>query len=184
MPLEDTNRLAETLRMRAVRRYAMEGEGSDPELDAIARLAADVFGAPLAAVTIVDRDLIRFRGRFGFDAESVSRSIGLCSDAIQQSDAWVVEDTCTDPRTGRRPIPLAGAEIRSYAGAPLRTCDGYNLGMISILDTVPRQMDAAGRKRLKLFAAVVVDVLELRLLAHTRLIEREEMAAQRRDCPE
>ncbi len=50
-----------------------------------------------------------------------------------------------------------------YAGAPLTTRGGYNLGTLCILDFAPRKMSPAEIATLQDLAAVVMNDLELRL---------------------
>jgi GAF domain-containing protein len=56
--------------------------------------------------------------------------------------------------------------VRFYAGAPLLTQDGYNLGTLCLLDSQPRQdLSDEQRQTLADLAAMVVDELELRSAA-------------------
>lgn len=63
----------EPKRMAAVRRYAILDTPPDGAFDRITALAARVFGAPIAIVSIVDSDRIWFKSRHGTDAEQVGR---------------------------------------------------------------------------------------------------------------
>jgi GAF domain-containing protein len=53
--------------------------------------------------------------------------------------------------------------LRFYAGIPLRTRDGFNLGTLRVLDREPRTLDAQDVKTLDDLAAIVMNDLELRL---------------------
>ena len=99
------------------------------------------------------------------DACETSRDISFCGHTIQTADAFVVEDMLADPRFRDNPLVIGPPHVRFYAGVPLRTPDGYNVGSLCINDTVPRSFDMAKLEILKSFAAVVVDELELRLIA-------------------
>jgi len=52
--------------------------------------------------------------------------------------------------------------LRFYAGIPLRTRDGFNLGTLCVLDREPRKLDTADVKTLEDLAAIVMNDLELR----------------------
>ena len=54
-------------RLRAVARYRVLGTRYNGALDRIARLAARVFGTPIATVSIVDTDTIWFKAAHGLD---------------------------------------------------------------------------------------------------------------------
>ncbi len=73
--------------------------------------------------------------------------------------------------------------MRFYAGAPLRTRDGFRLGTLCILDREPREFEPAQVARLEDMAMIVMDELELRLSAtraleveHERRLESEGLA--------
>ncbi|MFY9578915.1 MAG: GAF domain-containing protein [Gaiellaceae bacterium] len=91
-----------------------------------------------------------------------------------QYEPWLVTDAEIDPRTLTNPLVVGELGLRFYAGAPLTTGDGYNLGTLNIIDTEPREIDAPQVATLKDLAAIVVDELELRLAAR-----REEESLER-----
>lgn len=57
---------------------------------------------------------------------------------------------------------LGSPGIRFYAGAPLRTHDGFNIGCLALIDDAPRD-DFTPRQRhtLKEFAAIAMREMEL-----------------------
>ncbi|MBV9468523.1 MAG: PAS domain-containing protein, partial [Abitibacteriaceae bacterium] len=67
--------------------------------------------------------------------------------------------------------------IRSYAGAPLKTPNGQNLGSFCIMDAVPCQFSAEQQEMLLEMSAIVVDELELRRTARD-LRDREAVLRQ------
>lgn len=56
-----------------------------------------------------------------------------------------------------QPLASGAMNIRFYAGAPLRTQDGYNIGTLAVFDDVPRE-DFTPRQRhtLKEFAVGII----------------------------
>lgn len=156
---------AERLRLAAVNRYEILDTPPDGSFDRITRLAARIFGVPIATITIVDHDRIWFKSKYGIDAEQIGRDPGLCASAVLEYEPWIVEDAATDPRTLENPLVRGELGLRFYAGAPLRTADGYNLGTLNIIDREPRLLRDDEVDTLKMLADIVVDELELRLAA-------------------
>lgn len=150
-------------RMRAVERYRILDTPSDGTFDRIAALAARMFSVPVAIISVVDHDRIWFKAHYGTDVTEIGRDPGLCASAIMQDDAWVIENAVTDPRTLANPLVAGEFGLQFYAGVPLRTPDGYNLGTFCILDREPRQFSAEDTRALEDLAAIVMNDLELRL---------------------
>lgn len=68
--------------------------------------------------------------------------------------------------------------MRFYAGVPLRTSDGHNLGTLCVIDKEPRPITQEQVEDLKDLGAMVIDQLELRLsamkgIAQANLLARE-----------
>jgi GAF domain-containing protein len=121
---------------------------------------------PIAIVTIVDHDRIWFKSAEGLDGvEQIGRDPGLCASAILSDEAWVIEDAKVDPRTLANPLVAGEFGLRFYAGSPLRTSDGHNLGTLCVIDKEPRELTEEQIRMLDDLAALVVDELELRLAA-------------------
>lgn len=153
----------EKARMAEVRRYKLLDTPADGTFDRITALAARVFDVPVAIVSVVDHDRIWFKSRHGLEATEIGRDPGLCASAILQDDVWVVENAPEDPRVLTNPLVAGEFGLRFYAGMPLTTRDGYNLGTLCILDVKPRILTAEEAATLRDLAAVVVNDLELRL---------------------
>ncbi len=159
------HRRDEDARLAAVRRYDVLDTPPDGAFERVTRLAATLLGTPIAIVSIVDHDRIWFKSRYGLDVDQISRDPGLCASAILQDDPWVIEDARRDPRALANPLVAGEFGLQFYAGAPLTTSDGHNLGTVCVIDREPRRFGASERRVLEDLAAIVVDELELRLAA-------------------
>jgi sigma-B regulation protein RsbU (phosphoserine phosphatase) len=157
----------EGARIAAVRRYDILDTPPDGAFDRVTALASRHFGVPIAIVSIVDSDRIWFKSRQGVDVPEIGRDPGLCASAILQSDPWIVEDAAVDPRTLANPLVASDFGLRFYAGVPLTTGDGFNLGTLCILDTEPRRLTDDETATLSDMAAIVMDELELRRSARS-----------------
>jgi serine/threonine protein kinase len=131
----------ESRRIDAVRRYRILDTSPDGVFDRITRLAASVLHTPIALVSIVDTDRIWFKSAHGLDGlQQIGRDPGLCATAITKNAAWIVEDARADPRVLANPLVAGEFGLQFYAGMPLRTGDGLNIGTLCVLDFEPRSM--------------------------------------------
>ena len=153
----------ESARMAAVHDYQILDTPPDGAFDRITGLAARLFDVPVAIVSVVDHDRIWFKSHHGTTVEQIDRDPGLCASAILQGEVWVVDNAAQDPRTLSNPLVTGEFGLEFYAGAPLTTREGHNLGTLCILDVVPRTMTAADTANLQDLAGLVMHDLELRL---------------------
>ena len=170
----------EAERLEALRGFAILDTPHDPRFDRLVRLAARVFGVQAAVVTLVDSDRQWFKASVGLDASETPRDQAFCAWTILGNDVFVVEDAARDPRFAGNPLVTGAPDIRFYAGAPLVTAEGYSIGSLALIDTVPRQFPLAAREQLKEFAGLVIDALELhRALVQTAAAHEEARLASR-----
>lgn len=155
----------EAERLAAVRRYDVLDTPPDGAFERITALAARLFGVPISIVSIVDTDRIWFKSHHGLDIEEIGREPGLCASAILQSKPWLVTDARADPRALANPLVAGELGLRFYAGVPLTTHDGHNLGTLCVIDNQPREMSDGELETLRDLATLVMDELELRLSA-------------------
>jgi diguanylate cyclase (GGDEF)-like protein len=153
-------------RLAALRRYQILDTPRESGFDKITSLVRTVLDVPICAVSLVDRDRQWFKSLQGLDAEETSRDVAFCDHTIRTRDPLVVNDASEDPRFVDNALVTADPHIRSYAGVPLRTPDGYNLGALCVIDTKPHDFTEAQVSILRNFADLVMDELELRTIAH------------------
>ncbi|MGP4013905.1 GAF domain-containing protein [Streptomyces sp. 4N124] len=158
-----------------MRLYDILDTPPDGAFDRIAALAARLFDAPAATVTIVDTDRVWFKATYGLaGVRQIGRDPGLCTSAILTGGPLVVPDTLDDPVARAHCLVTGPARVRFYAAAPITTGDGHRLGTVDVLDTRPRRITPDQATALIDLAALVMDELELRLSALRMLrVERE-----------
>src|SRR5450830_1500764 len=119
----------------------------EERFDRLTRLARRLFSVPTAVVSLVDTKRQWFKARVGMDVCEMGRDVSFCSHAILRDEVMVVSNALEDSRF--------------YAGCPIRSPQGYKLGTLCILDTIPREFDEDDK-------AMLADL--------TRMVE-QEMAA-------
>lgn len=150
-------------RIDALQRYQLLDTPPEQSFDRITGLIARSLNVPIVLVSLVDRERIWFKSHYGTSLEQTDRCPGLCASAIAYPDPYVVTDARGDERTSANPLVTGDVGIRFYLGVPLRTPDGYHVGMLCAIDMQPRAPSATDIALLADLAQVVVDEMELRL---------------------
>jgi signal transduction histidine kinase len=157
----------EVERLAALYRYRILDTPPEAAFDRITTLAARLFDMPIALVSLVDKSRAWFKSCHGFNLSEVPRDATLCSFALLYNQVLIVPDTRQDERFACNPFVQSEPGVRFYAGAPLVTHDGFNLGTLCLLDSKPRDaLSAEQQTILADLAAMVVDELELRYSAN------------------
>src|SRR3954467_6705818 len=108
------------------------------EFDELTVFAAALCEAPICLVSIVGHTTQRFLATQGLDVCETPREWSFCAHAMLEADLMVVPDATLDPRFATNPLVTGAPHIRFYAGAPLVTDEGFPLGSLCIIDSVPR----------------------------------------------
>lgn len=154
-------------RTMALDRLDILDTATEQPFDKIVNLVEQVLHVPMCAVSLVDRDRQWFKAQCGLGVDETKRDISFCTHAIEGEKPLIVNDATIDARFSDNPLVTGEPHIRSYAGVPLKTPDGYNIGTLCAIDTKPRSFPDHEIAILENFAKVVLDELELRQIAST-----------------
>jgi diguanylate cyclase (GGDEF)-like protein len=157
----------ENERLIALDRYDALDTPSELSFDRITRIASNALDVPMAAVSLIDNHRQWFKSRQGPLDEQTCRSEAFCNVTIQRQEPLIVEDAAADPRFKDSALVVGPPHIRFYAGVPLCTPDGYNLGALCVIDTKPRQLPPRHLDLLKDLAEMVMSAFEARRMAGT-----------------
>lgn len=174
----------EDARIRKLDSYRILDTPSEAAFDRITRIVADTIGVPMSLMSLVDRDRQWFKSHHGIDVDQTDRSIAFCSHAILGNDVFEIPDAKQDPRFADNPLVVGAPNIRFYAGAPLKTPDGLNMGTLCVVDSEPRTLTETERHLLSDLAILAVDQMELRVALRQAvgdLDESERMQRQKDD---
>src|ERR1022692_780944 len=127
-----------------------------------AMLAAQICQVPIALVTLTDRDRSWFKAKIGLDQAEASKKGSFFSSAIDQRGVLIVEDALKDPRFAKHALVKGPSGVRFYAGSAI-LAGGVPVGTLSVMDRVPRVMNAATAQCLEALARQLSAALELRL---------------------
>jgi len=162
-------------RLKALRRYNILDTAPEKAFDRITNLAARLFNVPTVLISFVDESRAWFKSCYGFNQSEVTRDPSICNFALLHNDLLIVPDIRSDDHFNYNPFAQSELGMRFYAGAPLITKDGFNLGTLCLLDTQPHDpFSCEQQATLVDLAAMVMDELELRLaLAQRHTAEQE-----------
>ena len=128
----------EEARLEHVRGIYLTDQNDDAFFQKIVLIAADHYRAPIALISIVDRDHQWFKARFGLHADQTARDLSFCAYSTIDNKPIEILDATLDPRFMDTELVKGAPFIRYYAGTPLTTEDGFTIGNLCIIDTVPR----------------------------------------------
>jgi GAF domain-containing protein len=172
----DGTSAAERARLDAVYRYELVDKPVDDTYERIAFVAAALFDTPIGTVTLVEQHRIWLAAAYGLpEVREIGPEPGLCASAIAQDGVYVVTNAATDPRTKEHPLVRGALGLRFYAGAPIRTHDGFRLGTVNVIDNRPREATERQLTALQHLAATVSDELELRLMVIRSAVAEQRM---------
>lgn len=170
----------EVERQRSLENLNILETAIEERFERVTRLAARLIGVPIAAVTLVDGGRQWFKSIQGLAASETSREISFCGHTILGSEAMIVEDATKDERFADNPLVTGEPGIRFYAGYPVHSPDGHNIGALCVIDREPRQLTPSQLEDLKDLAAMVDIEIKSKQLAVAQLRMNEELAAAKK----
>jgi GAF domain-containing protein len=160
-PLGDPGRLV------AVGATGLLDAPPDEAFDRLANLAAHVLRAPIAMVSLVDRDRQFFASCAGLpEPWATSRQTPLshsfCRHAVASRAPLIVDDAREHPALRDSPA-IRDLGLVAYAGIPLITPAGHALGTLCVGDREPRTWTSGQVRILEDLAASVMTEISLRV---------------------
>ena len=157
-------RLQEEARIAALQAYKIMNSEPEAAFNRIARVLSQVFDVPVALVTFIDRDTLWAKAAVGATESFCSpRFSTFCNMTIASNQPLIVPDATHDSRFDALPCVAGEPGYRFYAGMPLRTAEGFNIGTLCCFDYQPRVPSERQIAALHDLCEVVVDAMELRL---------------------
>jgi GAF domain-containing protein len=140
--------------------------------DRLTRLATRLLKAPVALVSLVDRDRQFFKSAIGLPEPWQTRretplTHSFCQHVVARDEPLIIPDARKDPKFRDNP-GVRDLKIVAYAGIPL-TMAGFPLGSFCVIDDEPRTWSYEEVQTLRDLAECAIHEIDLR----TRLREVE-----------
>lgn len=163
------DRLRDAARLDALRRTALLDSAPEEAFDRLTRLATAILKTPVALVSLVAGDRQVFKSSVGLpepwaSARETPLSHSFCQHVTATNEPLLVGDARAHPLVSAN-LAIRDLGVVSYAGVPLVTSDGVNLGSFCVADTVPRAWTDQEVAILKDLTAAALTEIELRLAA-------------------
>lgn len=140
------------------------GAPARDRLERLARLVADVLGAPVTVISRTQAQRQRLVACTGLACGAIGDDLELCGHVVSHR-LLEVPDVRADRRFRDHPLVAGDAQVRFFAGADLHQPGGGNLGTLCVMDKRPRRLtETECRLMLRL-----ADVVEQELLLQSRV---------------
>lgn len=135
---------------------------SEPEVsfDQLAFLASTICNTPIALISFIDFDRQWFKSSVGIELHEIPRYLSACNQTIRNNEIYQIPDVMKDHSQYREFMAREGFQF--YAGVPITTSEGFNLGTLCVIDYEPRQLTEDQIHVLKVIADQIMDLLEVR----------------------
>jgi two-component system sensor histidine kinase/response regulator len=153
----------ESERLAALKRYEILDTTSEAEFDNFTKLASQICETPIALISLVDAGRQWFKSKKGLEVSETPRELSFCAHAILGQGLYEVPNALNNPQFRDNAHVTGPPDIRFYAGMPLTTFDGLNLGTLCVIDRVPRKLTQPQREALAILGSQVVAQMELKL---------------------
>ncbi|MBT6314977.1 MAG: response regulator, partial [Alphaproteobacteria bacterium] len=146
----------------------------EENFDRIAQVASRQFKAPISIISLLDEERSWIKAAVGIGIAQTSRANGFSSVVIDQDSVLIVPDAQVDPRFDKNILVTGSTRLRFYAGAPIKSAEGHNIGVLSIGDITPRDTFSDSEQQLLLdLADIISGALEARVVAQRTLTDLE-----------
>ncbi|QJR37666.1 GGDEF domain-containing protein [Gemmatimonas groenlandica] len=184
-PEQHFTRLTDPARLAAVRASQLLDGATNDVLDRLARLTTRLLHVPVALVSLVDDRGQHFPGMAGLGGWAGAQrgtplTHSFCQYVVTNGTKLIVEDASVHPLVMDN-MAFGELGVVAYAGVPLRTSGGENLGSMCAIDTAPVQWTVDQIATLEDLAAAAMAEIELRstLRALTAAQERLQHQVER-----
>jgi signal transduction histidine kinase/ActR/RegA family two-component response regulator len=165
---------SEKERLAALQSYSIKYELPEKEFDELTRLAAIICNKPIANITFIDEQTQWIKSSVGLEITCTDRETAFCNRTIQSKNILEIKDASLDPEFKNNPFVIGNPHIRFYAGAPLITSEGYEIGSLCVIDQKPGSLSEDQREALTTLSHSIISLLENRKQQKLLIAEKQK----------
>ncbi len=162
----------EEARLAALAATAILDTAQEPAFDVITRLTAEYFHADAVLLGFADESRVWIKSCWGEVVRELPRYQSIFDEVLAEDGPVIVPDVAKHPRFAERRMVLRHLEVASFASVPVRSYDGYILGVLTVFGRRPRHKMAPDELRtlegLAEMAASQLELCRLRGCLHER----------------
>ncbi|MBA3898877.1 MAG: GAF domain-containing sensor histidine kinase [Bacteroidetes bacterium] len=155
-PIDEQDRLSELFQ------FSILDSEPEQDFDEIVQLASAICECPISLISLIDQNRQWFKARIGLNVSETERNVAFCAHTILGKDIMIVEDATKDNRFFDNPLVSGKPDIRFYAGMPLISSAGFNMGSLCVIDSKPNSLSESQINALKTLSRQVIKQMELR----------------------
>jgi hypothetical protein len=159
----------ENQRIQLLSQLGLLGADNFPIFDEAVQMTARHLEVPICILSVMDRDVEWLKSASGLSrlglmnqlaiSRQISKAESLATHVIDSQQSLVLADTLDHPAFRHHPlVEMYG--IRTYLGVPLLTSEGQCIGVLAVMDTMPRQFSCKDVEFLELEARWSISELE------------------------
>jgi PAS domain S-box-containing protein len=149
-------------RIKVLQEYQILDTPEEKIFDDLAKIAAFVCKVPYAFISMIDRNRQWHKAKVGSELNNTPRNLTFCTHTIEDNILLEVEDATVDERFKHNPFVQGFPKLRFYAGFPIQSPTGYNVGTVCVVDQTPKKLNDEQREILQCIANQVTELLEYR----------------------
>ncbi|MEE4537165.1 MAG: EAL domain-containing protein [Erythrobacter sp.] len=167
-----SNQSDEEARIASLRALGILDTPPQPMFDRITQLAASLFDAQIAAISLVDEDRVWTLSLQGCGPRESPRAVSFCNHAIADKGQLYVPDASADERFCDNPSVTGEPKLRTYLGQPITGPDGARVGTLCVIDSTPNKFEGLPFAKLEVLAHIVGDLI----VAHQQAQLKDQLA--------
>jgi len=153
----------EFLRLANLHSYDIGDEYPKEHLESIIRLASGICNTPVSLVDIIDEFNQRTIATHGdWNEQVIPREKSICDKVVVNEEMLILNNIEDSEEISSRLSKEDRQKIKFYAGAPLKSPEGYTIGALCVIDSKPRKLSEFQKESLKTLANEII----ARLLLH------------------